>query len=165
MISIIKATVKNIPEIQEIANKSWVVTYKSIISTQQIDYMLKTMYNTNVLIQQIENQNFEFYICVYSNTSIGFIAFEKNYQNSSKTKIHKLYILPNFQGKGIGKILINHSIKITLQNKNTALILNVNKQNSAKYFYKKLGFTISYQEVINIGNGFVMDDFVMELSI
>jgi hypothetical protein len=40
--------------------------------------------------------------------------------------------------------------------------LNVNKYNSAQDFYKKLGFCIDYEEVIDIGNGYVMDDYVME---
>jgi ribosomal protein S18 acetylase RimI-like enzyme len=165
MLKVIKATPKNIPEIQEIANKSWAETYKNILSKEQIDYMLTTMYATDVLKAQMENVNYNFYICINSDISIGFIAFELNYNNLPKTKIHKLYILPDFQGKGIGKILLDKSIKYALQNCNTTLVLNVNKQNSAKYFYEKMGFTVSYQEVINIGNGYVMDDFVLEKNI
>ncbi len=43
-----------------------------------------------------------------------------------------------------------------------ALFLNVNKYNSAIHFYQKTGFVIAKEEVIDIGNGFVMDDYVME---
>lgn len=165
MFKTIKATPKNIQDIQTIAHKTWSVAYQNIISKEQIDYMLTTMYATDVLKAQMKNVNYNFYICINSDISIGFVAFELNYNNLPKTKIHKLYILPDFQGKGVGKILLDKSIEYARKNNNTALVLNVNKQNSAKYFYEKLGFTVSYQEVINIGSGYVMDDFVMEKNI
>jgi hypothetical protein len=50
-------------------------------------------------------------------------------------------------------------------NDNTILTLNVNRYNQAQYFYKKIGFSITKEEVIAIGNDFVMDDYVMEKSI
>jgi ribosomal protein S18 acetylase RimI-like enzyme len=43
--------------------------------------------------------------------------------------------------------------------------LNVNKRNIAIRFYESIGFAITNEEVIDIGNGFVMDDFVMEKTI
>jgi ribosomal protein S18 acetylase RimI-like enzyme len=41
----------------------------------------------------------------------------------------------------------------------------VNKANTAQYFYKKLGFVVQKEAVFEIGNGFVMDDYIMELSL
>ena len=46
--------------------------------------------------------------------------------------------------------------------KNVALFLNVNKYNNALHFYLKQGFFKIREEVIDIGNGYVMDDYVME---
>jgi hypothetical protein len=44
------------------------------------------------------------------------------------------------------------------------VFLNVNKYNKAKFFYEKLGFTITKEEVIDIGNDYVMDDYVMGIK-
>ena len=52
-----------------------------------------------------------------------------------------------------------------IENHQKAIFLNVNKYNKARFFYEKLGFTIVKDEVIEIGNGYVMDDFVMEVAI
>jgi ribosomal protein S18 acetylase RimI-like enzyme len=97
---------------------------------------------------------------------VGFVAYELNcnFENLSKplTKIHKIYLLPEMQGKGFGKFMIDEVSKIAKSNKQKGIYLNVNKYNTAKFFYEKLGFVISKEEVIDIGNDYVMDDYVME---
>ena len=69
------------------------------------------------------------------------------------------------QGKGTGKILLDFIAHEAKSQKNTAVFLNVNKYNSAQHFYKKLGFEIVEEVVIDIGRGYVMDDYVMEKEI
>jgi len=71
-------------------------------------------------------------------------------------------LLPETQGKGFGKFMINEIVKIAKSNNQKGIYLNVNKYNTAKFFYEKVGFTIVKEEVIDIGNGYVMDDYVME---
>jgi ribosomal protein S18 acetylase RimI-like enzyme len=73
--------------------------------------------------------------------------------------------LTNHQGKGIGKALIDFIVNEAKERHQKGLILNVNKRNIAIRFYESIGFNISNEEVIDIGNGFVMDDFVMEKTI
>jgi ribosomal protein S18 acetylase RimI-like enzyme len=74
-------------------------------------------------------------------------------------------VLPSEQGKGLGKLLIDKAIEIAIAQNQKAIFLNVNKYNKARFFYEKLGFTIVKDEVIDIGNGYVMDDYVMEVAI
>jgi ribosomal protein S18 acetylase RimI-like enzyme len=98
--------------------------------------------------------------------AIGFVAYElnSNFENLSQplTKIHKIYMLPEMQGKGFGKFMIDEIVRIAISNNQKGVFLNVNKYNKAKIFYQKLGFVISKEEVIDIGNDYVMDDYVME---
>ena len=81
------------------------------------------------------------------------------------TKIHKIYILPNNQGKGIGKICIDFVIDLAKVRLFEKVTLNVNKFNKALSFYEKNGFNIVKDVDIEIGNGFLMEDFIMEKSI
>ena len=81
------------------------------------------------------------------------------------TKIHKLYLLPVVQGRGIGRALIDTVRAIAESHGHDTLTLNVNKYNEAVHFYEAYGFRISGTEVIDIGGGYVMDDFVMNLSL
>jgi len=92
----------------------------------------------------------------------GFAGFELNYNHQPQTKLHKLYILPGTQGKGIGKRLLDTVEAIAIQAGQNKLLLNVNRYNSAFGFYEKNGFTIQAEIDIAIGNGYFMNDFVLE---
>ena len=96
---------------------------------------------------------------------MGFVAFEINYDGSDSTKIHKLYVLPECQGKGFGKKLIDKAIEEINTENQKSLILNVNKKNPSLNFYEKIGFIKAREMVIDIGNGFLMDDYIMEKKI
>ena len=89
----------------------------------------------------------------------------KNYQNKKVTRIHKIYILPEAQGKGVGKLLIEKVVALAKENQSEVISLNVNKFNKAVSFYKKIGFEIVAEEDLDIGNGYLMEDYKMELKI
>ena len=126
--------------------------------------MLNWMYSLETLEKQA-SAGHRFYLAEENGEMLGFTGIELN-QEPTKTKIHKIYILPTDQGKGIGKKLINKVKEIALENTQTSLLLNVNKYNQgAIAFYEYLGFVKIKDEVIDIGNGYVMDDFVFELSL
>ena len=89
----------------------------------------------------------------------------KSQQSKNKTKIHKIYVLPETQGTGLGRQFFELVKEKAKENNQKAIFLNVNKYNSALHFYTKLGFSIVNDEVIDIGEGYVMDDYIMELEI
>ena len=151
--------------VRDLANAIWPSTYGNILSTAQLEYMLDTFYSIANLEKQLNNgQVFE--LLLEDNNVIGFVAYELNCNlenlNQPLTKIHKIYLLLETQGKGFGKFMINEIVKIAKSNNQKGIFLNVNKYNKAKIFYEKLGFVISKEEVIDIGNDYVMDDYVME---
>lgn len=155
------ATKNDVPEIQKLARITWMNTYLGIISTEQIEFMLEKMYSTEKLTQAIETEKFDFLVFEAENNLQGFCSIEHFYQQKNSTRIHKLYILPEAQGKKIGKQLLDKTSSLAIENKSELINLNVNKHNSGVQFYQKNGFEIFKEEVIDIGNGFVMDDFIM----
>ena len=168
------ATNSELTLIRELAYKIWPSTYGEILSNDQLNYMLDLIYSIDALKKQINN-NHVFLLIKENEKYIGFASYEINYIEKNeisihnnlsinKTKIQKLYVLPEIQGKGIGNFLINYIKKIAIANNNSAIVLNVNKYNKAKDFYLKKGFEIISTIKIDIGNGYIMDDFIMELS-
>lgn len=150
--------------IHHLAHQIWPIAYRSILSNEQMSYMLNSMYNSKTLSNQLENGQ---RCAVYEieNNPIGFVCFEANYPTIGKMRIHKLYILSHIQGGGYGRKLIeyvSHEAKLLGL---TSLNLNVNRFNTAVEFYKKLGFKIMREEDIDIGNGYLMEDYFMELGI
>lgn len=164
MISIQNNTDQYFTHVRAIAEEVWPIAYGSILSHQQLEYMMVMMYSVSALQEQSEKGH-HFILAMEDEIPVGFAAYEFNYAKTSKTKIHKIYILSNQQGKGTGKTLIDYITEEARKNNQDALILNVNKHNVAQHFYKKIGFEIVLEEVIDIGNGYVMDDFVMEKPI
>ncbi|MES2410457.1 MAG: GNAT family N-acetyltransferase [Bacteroidota bacterium] len=165
MIEIKKNTDENFTSVRAIAKEVWPVTFATILSEPQIDYMLDMMYSVSSLQKQVNEKGSRFILAVENEIPVGFAAYEFNYSKKPKTKIHKIYILPNQQGKGVGKALIDFIMNKAKERHQKGLILNVNKYNMAIRFYESIGFTITNEEVIDIGSGYVMDDYVMEKSI
>ena len=145
MIHLEKITKNQLPIIKDLAYTIWPSTYGDILSNSQLDFMLDTFYSTANLERQMNNgQIFE--LLLEDTNVIGFVAYELNCNfenlNQPLTKIHKIYLLPETQGKGFGKFMINEIVKIAKSNNQKGVFLNVNKYNKAKFFYEKLGFVI-----------------------
>ncbi|NBU81500.1 MAG: GNAT family N-acetyltransferase [Flavobacteriaceae bacterium] len=165
MIEIQKNTDENFTSIRTIAAAVWPIAYGAILSQEQLDYMMEMMYSVSSLKLQSSAKKHRFILAKDEEMVLGFASYEFNFSKKPKTKIHKIYILTNHQGKGIGKSLIDFIVNEAKERHQKGLILNVNKKNTAIRFYESIGFSISNEEVIDIGNGFVMDDFVMEKTI
>ncbi|WP_316634483.1 GNAT family N-acetyltransferase [uncultured Flavobacterium sp.] len=162
MITISEATITDIKQIQNIVNITWPITYGEILSKEQLDYMLGLFYSDEALTEQYDKKVQLFYMIYEEENNIGFIGIEHNYKGEALTKIHKIYLFPETQGKGIGKKVMDEIGDLALENNSTALSLNVNRFNSALGFYKKIGFEIKEEVDIEIGNGYLMEDYVME---
>ena len=161
MMKITKATIENIPLIKEIAEKSWRKHYPGILSNEQIEYMLEQMYSETELQNHFENPNYHYYLLSEDENLIGIMGFENHYQEKT-TKLHRIYLLEEAKGKGVGKFAINFLKNQAKESGDQRIILNVNKQNPSYYFYVSQGFKVYEEGVFEIGNGYVMDDYLME---
>lgn len=161
MITIRKAKEEDIEIIQSIAAETWPTAYLEIIGQAQIDYMLEKMYNRGELLKQLMAGHI-FLIAEDGETQYGFAGYSIINHEERIYKLHKLYVLPSAHGKGVGKILINEVFNQVKNIGASALQLNVNKNNKAKDFYLKAGFNIKESVKLDIGDGYFMDDYVME---
>ena len=161
MITLRKAKEEDIEVIRDIAAATWPSTYLDIIGQAQIDYMLDKMYNKGELLKQFMEGHI-FLIAEEGENQFGFAGYSIIGHDARIYKLHKLYVLPSAHGKGVGKILINEVFNQVKDAGGSALQLNVNKHNKAKDFYLKGGFTIKESVKLDIGEGYFMDDYVME---
>ena len=102
---IIEVSKNDVFRIKAIAELTWPETFKEILTNEQIRYMLDWMYSLDILSYQIENGH-KFYILIDDGNDLGFIGIELNCPTIGNAKIHKIYVLPESQGKGIGDKLI-----------------------------------------------------------
>lgn len=159
VLTIRNASMKDIPLIRSLAQEIWPKTYASILSQRQIDYMMKLMYSENALNDQMKH-NHQFILVFNNGIPVGFAAFGEI--GPTVYKLYKIYVLHSQQGKGAGKFVINHIINQVKAKGGSAIQLNVNRHNTAKLFYEKLGFIEIREEDIDIGGGYFMNDYIME---
>ena len=149
-----------IPAVISLARSIWYAHYPGIITPEQIEYMLAAQYT-------VENIQFELsrglirWIQIYSDSElVGFASYGPI--TARQLKLHKLYIDPGLHGQGLGRAALEYVVKAAEELGLPEVCLNVNKQNEkAIRAYKRMGFSVAEELVVDIGSGFVMDDYVM----
>jgi len=157
-----EATEKDIPLIQQLIKTVWPKAYSHILTEAQTEYMLEMMYSDASLTRQMTTGH-HFLIAETGGRPIAFASWEK--KPDDLCKLHKIYVLPLTQGSGVGKQLIWFIRDKAVAEGCKRIALNVNRHNSAKSFYEKLGFVAIAEEDIDIGNGYFMNDYVMQMEI
>jgi len=155
-----QATLNDVATIIDLAEKTWWPSYSHILEKEQISFMLNEIYSAEKITSQIETGAQTYILLIEADKPVAFAAFSPRDENPDIYKLHKLYCLPETQGKGYGKVLINEVMNKTIEAGKHTLDLNVNRYNKAKNFYEKMGFAVAYEEDIPIGP-YWMNDYVM----
>lgn len=153
---------KEIPIVQQLAREIWDEHYIKILSQEQIDYMLNLFYSDEKIRAEIE-EGISWEMLMDKDNPVGYLVckFEEE-----KLYISKIYLKAETRGKGFGKLLLNRAIELAKLNHKKYIYLNVNKENTGSIgFYKRNGFKKIDEGVFDIGNGYVMDDFILELNL
>lgn len=150
-------------EVQLLASEIWKDNYKGIISQEQIDYMLNMMYNSQRLQQDLD-EGYQWELIYHNDSLIGYLAYV--IKKNNRVFLSKIYLKTSAQGLGIGKKSLNRIKEYAKLNGCTSVYLTVNKDNKKGVrAYNNAGFNIIDDEVTDIGNGYVMDDYVFEFII
>lgn len=178
---IIPATPAEYAAIREIAHATWPDTFSDILSQAQIAYMLDMMYSQQAMEKQVAGGHV-FHLLLEREPQEGsaarpylrggrqrirpvaYVSHQLDYLPGT-TKIHKLYALPSVQGRGYGKLLIAKVEALARASGQETLRLDVNYANRAVGFYEYLGFEKVGRFDTDIGNGYLMEDWVMEKSL
>jgi ribosomal protein S18 acetylase RimI-like enzyme len=158
-------TIRNADEndiglIYNLAEKIWKEYYPAIISVEQIEYMLDKMYATASLKQQMLDGD-NFLVAYLEDKPVGYISFGN--KGEGNYFLSKFYVDAKNHRSGIGQEFF-HLVFDELNDLKT-IRLTVNRKNfKAINFYFKLGFKIEDVADFDIGNGYVMNDFVMLLK-
>jgi GNAT superfamily N-acetyltransferase len=164
-ISIVRARREQLPEVQRLAAVMWRAHYPGIITPDQIDYMLERGYALDALAGFLDASDRGLLLAMVDGDIAGFAAWYVT-ERPTEAKLDKLYVLQSRQRHGLGGRLIACVEDHARAAGADTLALNVNKRNvQAVRAYEKHGFAVRAAVVVDIGHGFVMDDYVMAKSI
>jgi RimJ/RimL family protein N-acetyltransferase len=154
--SLRRATEADIPLIRQMAERIWWEHYPSIISEDQIAYMLELMYNDQALLLQMKEEGQEFWLPEKNGQALGFLAVSR--KEGGDYFLHKFYL--DTRERGLGTIVFE--LLLARYPDLHTLRLRVNRRNfKSVNFYFKVGFRIEYCIDTPFGGGYVMDDFQM----
>ena len=165
MCEIRKASVDEVPVIRAMAQVAFPDTYKEILSPEQIDYMMEWMYSEESLRRQMMEEGHIYYVAYREGRAVAYLSIQP--EGEHVFHLQKLYVLPDYQGMHLGKQLFNQAIKAIkeLHPAPCQMRLNVNRNNKALAFYEKMGMTKVDEGDFPIGNGYYMNDYIMDLDV
>ena len=164
MISVRKAVENDLFTVHNLAHEIWPSAYGEILGIAQLDYMLDKIYSLSSLEHQYNILKHHFILVLDNEIPVGFASFSPH-EDRAIYHLNKIYVLPEQQGKNIGKKILGYVCEEVKKAGARSLQLNVNRYNKAIHFYEKQGFKIIRDEDIDIGNGYFMNDYVMELEL
>jgi ribosomal protein S18 acetylase RimI-like enzyme len=152
---------EELPIVRDLAYKIWPSTYSHIISQEQISYMLNWMYSIETL-EISHDTNHAFFAVFDGDQALGFVDLELDNPDKKWLKLQKIYVLPEKQKLGLGLALMDYTVLFAQENGMKHITLQVNRTNKAVSFYERLGFYVADEQDFDIGNGYFMNDFVMQ---
>lgn len=161
MIEVKKVT--NIRDLAQLTSEIWHEYWVEILSPEQINYMVEKFQSEEAITKQIAEENYTYFYIEQNNIIAGYIGLSKK---EDYLFLSKLYIKKEFRHQGIGTQVFEFIKDFALKNNYKRIILTVNKYNSNTInAYNKWGFKKIDSVVTDIGNGFVMDDYIMEYTL
>lgn len=147
----------------QLAKEIWEEYYPTIITQEQIHYMIDTFQSAEAIKNQIQ-EGMQYYLAISNEDEIGYLAYAA--EKDCSLFLSKIYIKRNFRNRGKGREMFAFILGQAQKQKLKTVRLSVNKNNTASVEkYLKMGFSITDSVVKDIGNGFYMDDYVMAYEV
>lgn len=145
-----------------LAHEIWNQHFVPLIGQDQVDYMLDRFQSYHAMKDQLEHQNYQYYLSVYGGKPVGYTGIQPQPEDH-KLFLSKLYLKQEYRGRKFARQAVEFLVSLCKEQGFDGIWLTVNRYNSSTIAaYDKMGFEKIREQVSDIGNGFVMDDYVME---
>ena len=153
-----------INEIGNLARAIWREHFVKIISAAQIEHMLVGRYTEADLAPYIGGADRWFDVLRVAGEASGFLRCLRT--SADELKIEQIYLTKAQRGKGLGTLMLAHAEARARELGCRSMVLLVNRRNDdAIRAYRQSGFVVKEEQLVDIGNGFVMDDYLMQKTL
>jgi GNAT superfamily N-acetyltransferase len=149
--------------VASLAREIWYEYYVPLIGKPQVDYMVERFQTASAMAAQMR-EGYEYFLVRREGRPIGYAAVQA--QPAERTLfLSKFYLHRDARGAGTGRAFMEFLVQLALARGLVSIWLTVNKGNPSVGVYERMGFRIAADLRIDIGDGFVMDDFRMEKAL
>ena len=165
-----QVSIKDIENLKEIGKRTFVETYSSVNSEENMTEYLENKFSTEELNAELNDKNSEFYFSEFDEKIIEYLKVnirqsQTNTKDKNALEIERIYVLKEFYGKKVGQSLYEKAIKLAEENNAEYIWLSVWEENlRAIRFYKKNGFVPFDKHIFKLGND-EQSDIIMKLEL
>lgn len=153
---------RDFPRVADLARTIWLEHYTTIITKEQIEYMLDGRFAPANLHGYLSRTKRWMDVLEIDGGLVGYCSYALT-GTPGEMKLEQLYLLPRLHGQGFGRRMLEHVERRAVEQDCRVLMLQVNKRNEkAIRVYRGAGYGVREEVVVDIGSGFVMDDYIME---
>ncbi len=157
------STDNDISEVLKLARSIWIEHYTPIVGIEQVEYMLSNFHSKDVISKEIGQHKYMYFLIKKDTRIVGYLGVQVK---GDELYLSKIYILSSDRGLGIGRAAMNFIKQLAQENHLGKISLTVNRNNKGSIAaYYKMGFIKTGEVCVDIGEGYVMDDFKMELML
>ena len=150
----------HVTKVVDLADNIWRECYKNILSDEQIEYMVDRYQSDNIVTKKMINEGYEYYLINNGSSVIGFVSFLKD---KDALLLSNLYILEEYRNKGYLELVINKISKYCRNSAIKRLVITQNKLNEEGIkIYTNMGFVKTECACQDIGNGYILDNCLLE---
>ncbi|MDF2944603.1 MAG: GCAxxG family protein [Herbinix sp.] len=154
---------EQIRDVASLAEEIWHEHYETIIGKDQVNYMIDKFQSVRAMNKQINEEGYQYYMISSLGGNVGYIAIR---EDNDSLFLSKLYIAKKYRGRGYARKFLEYIQQICEDMQLGKIRLTVNRYNEASInIYENLGFVKIGTQVADIGQGYVMDDYIMEKSL
>ena len=147
----------------KLAGDIWREYFPGIISTQQVEYMVDKFQSLKAMEEQIQNQGYTYYQIRTEEKVLGYTGI---CPEDDGLFLSKLYLKKEYRGKGYASGAFRELVALCREKGYRFIRLTCNKSNAHSLeVYRHWGFVQTDAVKTDIGNGFVMDDYIMTYTV
>ena len=144
----------------QLAREIWHEHYDALLGSAQVDYMLSHFQSETAIKEQI-GKGTVYLLAYWDDEPAGYCAYRPE---EERMFLSKIYVKNDLRGRGIGKAFFDYVEGQS--NGKKSVYLTVNKHNDHSIAaYKRVGFSVADQVKTDIGEGYYMDDYIMEKAL
>ena len=138
----------------------WNEWFPSIISQEQVNYMVEKFQSMPAIDEAITEKGYEYFLMILGDTPIGYMGVAPD---DGALLLSKLYLMKPFRGQRRSNLFFDKAEEVAKEKGFTKVRLFVNRHNyNSVRVYLRKGFRIVDEVKTDIGEGFICDDFLME---
>lgn len=156
-------TDEQLARLADLASAIWHEYFAPLLSAEQIDYMVQQYQSLEALTRAVRQEDYTYFLGYEGEELVGYCGVKPD---GDRLFLSKLYLRSDMRGKHLSTLLLNRAVELAKKESKRAIYLTCNKYNTHSLdVYHAKGFRDIDAVVTDIGHGFVMDDYILQLDL